>query len=211
MGALTDPRDMSELFRRLLAHEAAAFGQIVTRLRDRLLPAARRRLERKPDLRAVYDEEDAFQSAMSLIWFRILSGDMDPPGGLNDFLRLARTIIGRRITAKARAEGARKRNPTPNEEATGSAESLDEYIPDGVGVFRSSLPAPEAQAIAEDETRWLLGILGWKLREVAEDRFLDGLTIDQIARRRGISPSTVARRLGEIEEIWKAAVRKDRE
>src|SRR5262249_7315438 len=154
-----------------------AFDEIVHRLRDRLLRSARRRSERKPEVRAVYDEEDAFQSAMSIIWFRILAGDMDPPGGVDDFVRLARTIIRRRITARERAEGACKRNPTPNEAATGSAGPLDEYIPDGVSVFRSVLSAPEAQTIAEDETRWLLNILGWKLREIADDRFLDGLTI----------------------------------
>jgi len=39
-------------------------------------------------------------------------------------------------------QGARKRNPTPNKQAAGSAEFLDEYVPDGVSVFRSSLPTP---------------------------------------------------------------------
>jgi RNA polymerase sigma factor (sigma-70 family) len=211
MSTLSDPKDFLELFRRLAALDGSAFDEIVGSLRDRLLRPARRRLERKPDVRAVYDEEDAFQSAMSIIWFRILAGDMNPPGGVDEFVRLARTIIRRRITAKARAEGAQKRNPTPNEPAAVSVESLDECVPDGLSVFRSSLPAPEAQAIAEDETRWLLNILGWELREVAEDRFYDGLTIDQIAQRRGISPSTVARRLDEIMVIWRAAVRKYRE
>ena len=64
MDTPPDPTSVAGLFRRLATLDHRAFGEIVTRFRDRLLPAARRRLEREPELRGLYDEEDAFQSAL---------------------------------------------------------------------------------------------------------------------------------------------------
>lgn len=200
-----------ESFRRLAAFDPAAFGEIASRLWARLRPGTRRRLRRTPELAGHYDAEDAFQNAMSLMWLRILDGSMAPPGGVDDFLRLARTIIGRQITAKARAERAAKRNSTPFDEPAWSTGRLDRYVPDDVSVFPSGLRTPEAQAIAEDETRWLMRILGPALREVAEARLLGGLTIEEIARIRGVSPSTVSRMFQEIRAIWEDELRRNRE
>jgi hypothetical protein len=127
---------------------------------------------------------------LSVVWLCILGGSTDVPGGVDDFLRLARTLIGRWITAEARRERADKRNRTPNEEAPGSTGSLDQYVPDGVSVLQSSLPRPEAETIARDETQWLLRLLDPNLRRFAESRFLDGLTVEQIGLRTG--PSVAA-------------------
>jgi DNA-directed RNA polymerase specialized sigma24 family protein len=206
-----DSAGWAVLFRRLAALDRDAFAEIATRLRATLLSHARRRLERQPELRGIYDEEDAYQSAISIIWLRFLTGAANPPGGLDDFLRLARTIIARRITAKARAERGPKRNPTPNEEAAWSKGPLSQLVPDETDVFVSSLPRPEAVTIAEDETRWLMAILGWRLAEVAEERFMRGLTLEEIAAKKGLSPRTVSRMFQDIQEIWQDAVRKHRE
>jgi RNA polymerase sigma factor (sigma-70 family) len=205
------PLDMTGgtgLFGRLAAREAAAFGEIVTRLRAKLLPTARQRLEREPELHAIYDADDALQSALSIMWFGILSGEIDPPGGADDFLRLARTIIRRRITAKARAERGPERNPTPHEASPRGPGSLDASVPDAANVFQSDLPLPEAVAIAKEETRWLMSLLGPELREVVHYRFIHGLKIEQIAERMGLSPRTISRRLQEIQQIWQDAIRK---
>jgi AraC-like DNA-binding protein len=52
---------------------------------------------------------------------------------------------------------------------------------------------------------------GWRLREVAEDRFLLGLTLEEIAKKRGLSPRTVSRMFQDIQAIWQEAARKYRE
>ena len=211
MNHSSEPGGMTELFRRLAALEPAAFNEIVVRVAEPLRAFARRRLRRVPELSATYDEDDAFQSALSVFWLQILGGGMEPPGGMDDFLRLARTIIDRRVRDRARAERAAKRNPTPNQDPRCSTGPIDRYIDDGADVLGAGIPLSEAQLIAEDETRWLLRLLGWRLGEVASDRFVDGLTVEEIAAKRQMSERTVARHFQEIREIWREAVRKYRD
>jgi hypothetical protein len=67
---------MAELFRRLAAREAAAFGQIAAHLWDGLRATARRRLKQEPKLAGVYDEDDALQSGLCAMG----PGKGDTPG-----------------------------------------------------------------------------------------------------------------------------------
>jgi hypothetical protein len=109
MDTPPDPAGVAGPFRRLAAFDRDAFDEIAARFRGRLLKVARHRLESEPELRGLYDEEDAFQSAMGLMWLCILEGDMAPPGGVDDFLRPARTIIRR---GQKRGQG-KKRGQAP--------------------------------------------------------------------------------------------------
>ena len=166
MCRLPDPKDVAELFRWLAAREKEAFGEIAMRLRDELRQFARRRLERNPELSAIYDEDDAWQSGLSAMWNGILAGNLAPPDGIGRFLRIARTIIGRRITAKARAERAAKRNPNANAPPDWMTGPFHSLVPDDVNVFLLGGSLKEAQMIAEDTTMWLMSLLGEKLRHV---------------------------------------------
>ena len=207
MGHLPDPRDIAELFRRLAAREKEAFGEIAMRLRDQLRQFARKRLERNPELSAIYDEDDAWQSGVSAMWNGILAGNLAPPDGIGSFLRIARTIIGRRITAKARAERAAKRNPNANAPPDWMTGPFHSLVPDDVNVFRLDESLREAQMIAEDTTMWLMSLLGPKLRHVAQERFLYGKSLEEISAKTGIPVRTVKIMIEDIRGIWQDAAR----
>src|SRR5579883_3389962 len=130
MSRLPDRNEMAELFRRLAARDHRAFNEIVTHLWGRLRAIAKVRLKHQPRLAAAYDEEDAVQSGVTRMWEAILAGQQSPPDGVDEFLRLARTIIARRIMARARAERTGKRNPASNPEPAWSAGPLGPYMPD---------------------------------------------------------------------------------
>jgi hypothetical protein len=127
---------------------------------------------------------------------------------MDGFLCVARTIIGRRITAKARAEWAAKRDPpanAPPDWATGTFHSL---VPDGLKLYRIGVPAGMAQLIADDMTLSLMSLLGDKLRPVAQDRFRYGIPIAEIATKRKIPLRTVERMIEDIRLIWQDAARR---
>jgi DNA-directed RNA polymerase specialized sigma24 family protein len=202
MSHLPDPRDIAELFQRLAAREKAAFGEIAMRLRDQLRRFARLRLKRNPELSAIYDEDDAMQSGLGVMWNGILTGTLAPPDGIGSFLRVARTIVGRRITAKARAERAAKRDPTANAPPDWRTGPFYWLVPDSVDLFQIGVPSDEAKAIAKNTTFWLLELLGPALRGVAEDRFLNGMAVAAIAAKHETPLRTVERMIQDIRTIW---------
>ena len=195
--------DAATLFQRLADRDGEAFGEICRRLWDKLLAFARYRIRREPDLCPVYDEEDAVGSGLRFMWIHLMQGRVVPPDGVDDFLRLARTIIARRITAKRRELRAGKRFPSVNGDVHGGFQFQGRDVPDDLDLCPSDLTGPEAQAISADLERWLLDLLGPELREIAEARF-EGKSIDRIAERRGKSRRTIERMLQEIRAIWAA-------
>ncbi len=149
--------------------------------------------------------EDAVQSGMTRMWEAILAGEQSPPDGVDEFLRLARTIIARRIMARARAERTGKRNPTPHPGPDWSTGPLGPFVPDDLNVFQCGRPRPEAEAIAEDLTEWLLSLVDPSVRHIAALR-LQGHTVAEIAARSGMRRRTLERELARIREIWRRAL-----
>jgi hypothetical protein len=88
------------------------------------------RVRCQPELGGVYDDEDAVGSGLELMWIQFMEGRVIPPNGIDGFLRLARTIIGRRIAAKARELRAAKRSPSANEDIDGGSGFQGHYAPD---------------------------------------------------------------------------------
>jgi len=207
MDTNSNDGDMAGLFRRLAAGGFEVLGEIESRLRPMLRAFVRLRLKRHPELSAIYDEEEAFQSGFTQMWSSIVSGKSVPPDGIGSFLRMARTIIGRGIVARARAERAKKRDPAAARPvwATGTFYWL---VPDSVNLLEIGVPSGEAKVIAQDTTKWLLSLLGPALRGVAEDRFVEGLSIAEIAANRGQPRRTIERMLHHvIRVIWYDAAR----
>jgi DNA-directed RNA polymerase specialized sigma24 family protein len=198
--------DMPTLFQRLAVRNGEAFGEIWRRLRGKLLVFAKYRVQREADLCPVYDEEDAVGSGMRIMWVRLMQGHVVPPDGVDEFLRLARTIISRRITAKLRELRADKRSPSVKGNVHGGFQFQGRFVPDDLDLCTYDLTGPEEKAVFEDFERWLLGLLGPWLREIAEAR-LEGRTIDQIAKRRGKSRRAIERMFEEIRAIWSSALR----
>lgn len=206
MSAAPDPRDMTELFRRLADREAGAFGEIAARLWRQLCGSARRRLRQGPELDGIYDEEDAVQSGMSYMWRGILEGRMAPPDGVDSFLRLARTIVLRRIASHARDGRVARRHPDPSGAHEWTTGPFQRYVPDDLSLYECGLPGPEAGLIAREESMWLLSLVDPVVRDIAEGR-LQGLTITEIAVKYGSSRRTIERVLREIMRIWTDALR----
>jgi DNA-directed RNA polymerase specialized sigma24 family protein len=182
--------EFSELLRRLRKCDSQAFGELYVRLMPKLIAFASFRARRQPELTPIYDGRDAFQSGMNAMWMSIMAGKMPAPDSVDDFLRIARTFIKRRINAKVRELKATKR--------TGRFAT---FVPDDLDVFAGDLPLPDAVAIADDEYHWFLGILRDEFRELAELR-IKGHSVVEIAELRGKPLRTIQRMFHEIRLIW---------
>jgi RNA polymerase sigma factor (sigma-70 family) len=205
MPADSSSEEMPTLFERLAALDPDAFGEIYRRCRTRLLHFASYRVSHEAVLQPTYDAEDAMESGMRDMWIRLGRAKIIPPDGMDDFLRLARTIIAGRIKAKVRELKAAKRFPS-TADGDGDIRYQGRFVPDDLDLWPSNLDKIERMSVDGELNRWLLSILGDELRGVAEDR-IAGLTIDSIAQRRGRSRRTVERRLQEIRAIWEQALR----
>ena len=210
MSNTEEPDQKNELYSRLAAGDRGAFDAIVARARSALLRFAQGRLKKVPEVEPAYDAEDAIQSGFRELWRGILNNKLRPPDGYDMFLRLARTIIGRRILARARKERGPKAASLPPQIEHWSTGPLIGLVPDQVDLFDIGVPSEEAAVIARDEFQFLMNLLGPDLRPVIEHR-LEGLTIAQIASQLKISSSTVERRLKEAIYIWHEAARRRRE
>ena len=121
------------------------------------------------------------------------------PGRVDEFLRFARTIVGRRIAAKARARAA-KRSPSANEDSHGGSGFQGHYTPDDLDRWPAGLSNSDSEIVSKDLHQWLLSLLGRELGEIVEYR-IDGKTIDQIAKHMG-KPRTIERMFHEVRLIW---------
>jgi DNA-directed RNA polymerase specialized sigma24 family protein len=208
MSLSPDPKDMPGLFKRLAVGDREAFGAIAIHLWGQLRAIARYRLKNKPQLRPIYDEDDAVGSGLGLMWSGIMEGTMRPPDGIDRFLGLARTIIARRIKDQARKLGAAKRDPTLHGDLDWSSGPLGTHVPDDLNLYECGLPPPVVEAAAKDEFRWLRTILIPEEREVVDLR-VSGASIAQIAERREKSVRTIERMFEEIRKKWAEAMRED--
>jgi DNA-directed RNA polymerase specialized sigma24 family protein len=198
--------DNATLFRRLANRDAEAFGELCRRFLDKLRAFARYRLRNQPELDPLYDEEDAVISGLNLLWERLMRNKLVPPDSLDDFLRLARTLIARRITARVRRLNAKMRRPGANG-TTGRDLSFDgPHVPDDLDLYVCDLPPPDVSTIAKDEVEWLMSLLGKKWRAIAELRW-EGKTVDEIVVIRRKPRRTIERMFQQIHEIWTKAQR----
>lgn len=206
MSTQQDQDDQGDLFPRLAAGDRDAFNSIVQRAWKSLLGFARDRLRKTPAVQPAYDAEDAVQSGLSELWRNIIDGKVRPPDGYDMFMRLMRTIIGRRILKKAREERPPGVAPLPHDAEDWSHGPLIMLVPDKVDLFDIGVPSEEAAVIAKDEFEWLRSLLDRDHRAVI-DRRLEGWTVPRIADELGVSASTVERRLRKVIYIWHEAAR----
>ncbi len=208
MSTPPDPKDMPGLFKRLAARDRDAFGEIARHVWGQLRAIARYRLKNKPQLRPIYDEDDAVGSGLGLMWSGIMEGTMSPPDGIDRFIGLARTIIARRIKDQTRKLGAAKRDPTPHGDHDWSSGPPGAHVPDDLNLFECGLPLPDVEAAAKDEILWLRTLLSPEERKVVDLR-VNGASIARIAKKREKSVRTVERMFEEIRKKWREAMRED--
>jgi DNA-directed RNA polymerase specialized sigma24 family protein len=196
--------DMPILFKRLAIPDLRALGEIARRLWPRLRAIARRRLKDEPELSAVYSEEDAIQSSLVQIMRGLVRGKLHPIEGEDHFVRLFRTIVHRRIMAAKARRGTHERNELTLPGRLSKLERLGLYVPDCLDLLECGLPEPEVVAMAKEELEWLLSLLGSELHSLVLD-WLNGLTVEETAAKRGQSRRTIERRGKEIRDLWKLA------
>ena len=149
--------------------------------------------------RAVYDADDAANSALARICRASAARKLGWLNGREQFWGRVRTVVARRIAADRERRGAARRGGDAHR--CGGA-APPEAGPDGLA---AAAPSPAELALAEMEVDRLLGLLpDPMLRRIAEMR-MEGHTVADVslALRRPIS--TIERKLRLIREIWRRA------
>jgi RNA polymerase sigma factor (sigma-70 family) len=172
--------------------------QLWDRFSRRLLALARQNLHDAP--RGLADEEDVALSAFDSFCRAAEKGRLsalDDRGGLWQLLvvMVIRKAIDYRNHERRQKRGGGQTSPLP---ADSAAEGLKELL--------CREPGPELAAMAAEECRRLLHLLGKAdLRTIALLR-VEGYTNEEIAGRLGCTRQTVQRRLRLIRQIWEQEV-----
>src|SRR5271165_820458 len=105
--------DMPGLVRRFFRdRQLDGLGEIVRRCYPRLLGLAKRRLARERIAEAVYEPDEALNSALSKMIFLVLSGRVESIDGVDGFWRLYRRILAWKImTASDRLDALKRGGP----------------------------------------------------------------------------------------------------
>ncbi len=194
------------------AGDRQAFVDLVNRQRPLMVRTARRCLCRHPALKGLYDEEDAVEGALSVLWADVESGNplgIEEPG---DPWRVFTRALVRWIWAASRRESARKRGGSgisPHSDASGLASATPRSLihaisPDDLDHFESTTPLPELAVIQAEVAERLLGLLDSKQADVVRLR-VDGLAIAEIGSFLAFSERTVNRLLEKIRCVWQTS------
>jgi hypothetical protein len=207
--------DMPGLVQRFFRdRQLDGLAEIVRRFYPRLRDLAKRRLARERIAEAVYEPDEALNSALSKMIFLVLSGRVESIRDVDGFWRLYRRILAWKImTASDRLDALKRGGPGIRKTTRSpiSAESTEEAgspsaqaIPDNLDLFKSNLLPADVMAISEEVTERLIELLQPDLHSVVRMR-LDGRTIPQMAALLGVSPRSVDRMLEMIRKIWSSS------
>jgi DNA-directed RNA polymerase specialized sigma24 family protein len=156
--------------------------------------------------RAVDDEEDAALSAFESFCAGAECGLFTDLADRDDLWHLLVVITARKARDHMKRDSRQKRGGgrVVRESELAAAAPVADIV--GLDQIVGSEPTPEFAAMAVEEYKRLLGVLGDEsLRQVALWR-LEGYTTDEMAKRLGCARRTVARRLELIRTLWIAEV-----
>ena len=174
--------------------DAAAASQLWDRYFHRLVALARKKLADAP--RGMADEEDVALSALDSFCRDAEKGRFPDLEDRHDLWHILVVITVRKAGHLRRDETRQKRGGPVHEAEEG--ESTDRRLEE----LLSREPDPGTAALAADEHRRLMGLLGDdELRRVAQRR-MDGGSVEEIARELGYAPRSIKRKLHLIREIW---------
>src|SRR5262249_41071674 len=158
---------------------------------SRMVTLARGRLRGRP--RRLADEEDVALSAFDTFCRRAGEGRFPDLHDRDSLWRLLFTLTEREAANLVRHQGAPRRGRGATRgEGTLAGPSDDAG---GLDAFAGREPTPEFVALLTDEFEARLGSLGSdELRAIALAK-MEGLTVDEIVARSGLSPRTIARKL----------------
>ena len=175
--------------------DADAVRELWHRYFHRLVGLARKKLADAP--RRMADEEDVALSAFDSFCRNAEQGRFPDLADREGLWRLLVLMTARKAARLRRDEGRLKRGGRQIAEAHEAGEAdrrLEELL--------SREPDPETAALAADEHRRLMAVLGDDdLRQVAQRR-MEGDSVEEIAGRLGYAARSVKRKLQLIREIW---------
>jgi DNA-directed RNA polymerase specialized sigma24 family protein len=185
---------VSRLIDGLMVGDATAVQQVWERYFPRLVGLARKHLRETP--RAMADEEDVALSAFDSFCRNAEQGRFPQVLDRDGLWRLLVVITVRKAAHLARDQRRQKRR--------GKAEPgenplvLEEVL--------SREPSPEFAALAGEEHRRLLRLLGDRELESIALWRMEGFSVEEIAGRLACAPRSVKRKLRLIRAIWQQEV-----
>jgi len=171
---------------------------------ERLLMAARQRLGEGP--RRVADEEDVVVSVFDSLCRGAAKGRFDQLTDRQDLWMLLLTITRQKSVDEIRRRTRQKRGGGAVRGESVFAREVDESAAVGISELTSDEPTPDLLVSAEDNFRYLLGLLrDDTLRRVAHLR-MEGHTDDEIADQLNVSKRTIERKLKLIRDTWESEI-----
>ncbi len=181
---------VAEWLGRLKVGDRAAVEPLWNRFFSRLVALARGRL---PKARAVRDEEDLALSAFASFCRGAERGRFPRLDDQDDLWRVLLTILQRKVCDQIERDGRLKRGA-----ATAPVGFDLDLLADGE-------PTPALAALMADQCEQLLRRLNDEtLRQIALWK-MEGFTVEEMARKLGVVPRTVERKLRVIRELWEDA------
>lgn len=199
-----DEGSVTRWYRELKSGDRVAVGPIWDRYFGRMIRLARATLNAGGRDLAAADEEDAALSAFDSFCAGAERGRFPDVADREDLWRLLAVITVRKARAQVRRNRRLKRGggQVVRETDLAAGGCGDDGVLDGL---LAPDPEPEFVALAEEELRRLLDLLGdATLRRVAIWR-MEGYTCEEVAGRLGCARRTVARQLDLIRKLWTSA------
>jgi DNA-directed RNA polymerase specialized sigma24 family protein len=198
-----DDGSITQWFKGLRLGDRQGVGPLWDRYIGKMIRLARATLRAKVRCRTVADEEDVAVSAFETFRRGVEGGRFPDLNSRDDLWRLLAVITVRKARAQARWQRRAKRGGgRVLREVDLAAAGAD--VRGGLDGLHNPESGPEFAALAAEELRRLLDLLGDdSLRRIAVWR-LEGFTSEEIAGRLGCARRTVARRLELIRKLWSA-------
>ena len=168
---------------------------------SRLYESARKKL--RPKTQALYDEEDAAQSAFQSVCAGIAAGRFPDLTDRDSLLRLMLVITSRKISRRHQYDQRQQRDVRRNLSSLVFVQGSENSLLDPVSNLPSREPTPEfAAEFLETCESLFQGLTEPRMREIVALR-MEGYTDHEVASRLSCSRRTVQRSLEVIRRQWK--------
>ena len=189
----SDDDPVSLWIEQLRAADDSAAARLWSHFAHRLLASARKKL--RPKTRALYDEEDAVQSAFNSVCAGIAAGRFDDLSDRDSMLRFLLVITSRKVSRRHQFDQRQQRDVRRNVTSHVFANSSDDFLNDPIQQLPSREPTPEFAAEFTDTCeRFFQQLDDPQLREIVTLR-LEGYTDTEIGSQLKCSRRTVQRSL----------------
>ncbi len=198
----TEPDSVTLWLKQISDGDPRAAEEIWKRFFERLVKLADRKMHR---LKRTYDAEDAALSAMDSFFVGAKQGRFPDLNDRHDLWRLLCVITSRKIARRTKEQMRLKRGGGELRGESVFASANDSVQDAGINEVIGDSPTPAfAAELADFYNSTLNDLEEQGLREYAEWK-LEGLTVEEMAERKGCSKRTIIRKLERIRSMFKLA------